>query len=56
MMIDNVDDDKSGEVEFPEFIKIISNDKYSAHPIEKFFKDMANDKIGDKELGFAINV
>ena len=55
-MIQDVDDDHSGEVEFDEFLSIVRNNKLSAHPIDKFFRNMADGEVGHKDLGFAVNV
>ena len=55
-MINEVDDDNSGEVEFNEFLNIIKKQKNSEHSIDKFFKKFTNGKVGQKELSFALNV
>ena len=58
-MMNKVDDDKSGQIEFPEFLCIISNtaekSSDSAQTVDKFFKDMANGLIGLKWLSFGVN-
>ena len=51
----SVDDDGSGRIEFPEFLRIIHNkSKVKSNGNEKitrFFKQLANDKLGNgKEL------
>ena len=61
-MIDDVDDDGSGNIEFPEFLGIIngkgggSSQESGEEGVNKFFKDMANGKIGNKDLSFEVNV
>ena len=55
-MVKDVDANRSGEVEFNEFLNIIINGKNSSNPTDKFFKELANGKIGKKDLNFAINV
>lgn len=57
-MIDKVDDDKSGQIEFPEFLKIIKgneNDE-STKKITIFFKDLCQGKFGKKEVSFPVFV
>ena len=58
-MIDEVDEDGSGMIEFDEFLLIIKNsnggDSKTAK-INKFFKDMSNDVLGSKDLSFNIIV
>lgn len=43
-MIDSVDEDHSGQIEFPEFLGIIKNSDGSEKTakINKFFKDMTS--------------
>lgn len=58
-MVDEVDEDGSGMIEFDEFLLIIknsngSNDKTAK--INKFFKDMSNNVLGSKDLSFNIIV
>lgn len=58
-MIDNVDEDRSGMIEFNEFLDIInlgSTDSDGDFSVNKFFKDMANGKMGKKDLSFNMNV
>lgn len=57
-MIMAVDDDQSGQIEFEEFLSIIQNsdDGEASAKINRFFKDMSNGQIGDKNLSFGINV
>ena len=57
-MIDSVDDDGSGMIEFPEFLGIIKNsdgnDKTAK--INKFFKDMTSGKLAGEDLSFNLLV
>ena len=57
-MIDSVDDDGSGMIEFPEFLGIIKNsdgnDKTSK--INQFFKDMTSGKLAGDDLSFNLLV
>ena len=58
-MVDDVDDDGSGNIEFPEFLGIINGGDSSAEGeegVNKFFKDMSNGKIGNKDLSFNVNI
>jgi len=57
-MIDAVDEDGSGLIEFEEFLDIIqTNDiSESSAKIKEFFKNMSQGKLGDKNLSFSINV
>lgn len=58
-MIDEVDEDGSGMIEFDEFLLIIKNsDKNNSKTakINKFFKDMSNNVLGSKDLSFNIIV
>ena len=50
-MIEEVDYDNTGEIEFEEFLTIIKNasngsSSGNAKGVGKFFKDMANGKVG----------
>ena len=56
-MIDAVDEDKSGQIEFGEFLGILKNssDERTAK-INKFFKDMASGHLGDADLPFNLLV
>lgn len=51
-LIASVDDDGSGRIEFPEFLRIIHNKSKlktkGSENITKFFKQLANDELGDK--------
>lgn len=53
-MIDLVDDDKSGKIEFPEFLRIIKgqDSNTSTLKIKKFFKDLSQGKLGANSLSF----
>lgn len=53
-MIDEVDDDKSGFIEFPEFLKIIQSETGDDAKIKNFFKSMSNRELGNKDLSFAV--
>ena len=57
-MINNVDDDQSGQIEFPEFLQIIKAEDGDANAgnIKTFFKDFSNGKLGKKELSFPVFV
>ena len=65
-MINLVDDDGSGQIEFKEFLTIIemSSDNAEGHEsikekigkINQFFKDMSNGKFGDEGLSFPLIV
>ena len=58
-MIDSVDEDGSGMIEFDEFLLIIKNsDKANdkTAKINKFFKDVSNNVLGSKDLSFNIIV
>jgi len=53
-----VDEDGSGQIEFDEFLQIIKNchtDKRTAQ-IHRFFKDMSNGTLGDKNISFSVFV
>lgn len=59
-LINSVDDDGSGRIEFQEFLRIIHNKSKlkisGSEKITQFFKKLANDKLGDsknlKHFGF----
>lgn len=59
-MIMSVDDD--GDIEFGEFLQIIKGGSGSGEgdaktgKITKFFKDMANGEVGDRNLSFYVNI
>lgn len=57
-MIDAVDEDGSGLIEFEEFLDIIQNTDTgeTSAKINKFFKDMSNGELGDERLSFSVNV
>ena len=58
-MIDEVDEDGSGQVEFDEFLMIIKNSSDSnskSSKITQFFKDLSNGKLGSKDLNFGVMV
>jgi hypothetical protein len=56
-MIDRVDDDKSGQIEFPEFLKIIKgNDDPETRKISWFFKDLCSGKFGNRDVSFPVFV
>ena len=53
-MIDEVDEDGSGQIEFDEFLLILKNtinDPKSAK-INQFFKDMSSGDLSSKDLSF----
>lgn len=56
-MIDNVDLDGSGQIEFPEFLAVVKNsgvDPESASAqMTAFFKKLTNGEIGQKDLSFS---
>ena len=54
-MVDKVDDDGSGVIEFAEFLDIV-NGASAEEGVNVFFKKMANGKIGNKDLSFGVNV
>ncbi len=56
-MIDVVDADGSGQIEFNEFLSILknSNDERTAK-INYFFKKMASGKLADGDLSFPLLV
>lgn len=53
-MIDSVDEDGSGMIEFPEFLSIIKNSDGSEKTakINKFFKDMTGGQLASSDLSF----
>jgi Ca2+-binding EF-hand superfamily protein len=53
-MIDHVDSDKSGQIEFEEFLSIIkgSNASDKTAKINKFFKDMTTGKLASEGISF----
>jgi centrin-1 len=57
-MVNAVDDDGSGMIEFEEFLGIISGKLDGAdNPIiTQFFKDLSNQKIGNPDLSFQMKV
>ena len=57
-MIEEVDEDGSGQIEFDEFLLIIKNSDASSKnaKINKFFKDMSMGKLGGKDLNFSVFV
>lgn len=57
-MITEVDEDRSGQIEFDEFLMIIKNSDASSKnaKINKFFKDMSMGKLGGKDLNFSVFV
>mmetsp|Transcript_8515 Transcript_8515/g.14347 ORF Transcript_8515/g.14347 Transcript_8515/m.14347 type:complete len:243 (-) Transcript_8515:53-781(-) len=57
-MIEDVDEDGSGMIEFEEFLLIIKNSDANEKTakINQFFKDMSNGKLGNKDLSFNIIV
>lgn len=57
-MIDAVDEDGSGMIEFPEFLSIIKNSDGSEKTakINKFFKDMTSGQLAGSDLSFNLLV
>lgn len=57
-MIDSVDDDGSGMIEFPEFLGIIKNSDGNSktEKINQFFKDMTSGKLAGEGLSFNLLV
>ena len=53
-LVNSVDSDGSGQIEFDEFLLIIKNSDGNAKTakINKFFKDMSNGLLGSKDLSF----
>ena len=52
-MIDIVDEDGSGQIEFDEFLSIIKNDSdESTSKINNFFKELASGHLGGGDLSF----
>jgi hypothetical protein len=52
-MIDLVDEDGSGQIEFDEFLGIIKNDSgESTSKINNFFKELASGHLGGGNLSF----
>ena len=57
-MVDAVDEDGSGMIEFPEFLSIIKNSDGSEKmgKINKFFKDMTSGQLAGNDLSFNLLV
>lgn len=59
-MVEEVDDDGSGCIEFPEFLNILSNSggdpNGSAAEMTKFFKQLSQGKIGSEDMSFSMFV
>lgn len=57
-MVNEVDEDGSGQIEFGEFLQIINNSDQNekTEKINKFFQDMSNGLLGSKDLNFNIIV
>ena len=53
-LVEQVDEDGSGEIEFPEFISIISakDENDNASPITRFFKNLVSGKYNTNEMAF----
>ena len=52
-MVDSVDEDGSGEIEFNEFMSIINNkDGENESPITRFFKNLVGGKYKTNEMAF----
>ena len=47
-MVADVDDDDSGQIEFPEFLKIISSTGGDASKMTVFFRDLCSGKYGEQ--------
>lgn len=57
-MVDDVDEDQSGQIEFGEFLSIISNTEGSTQTqqITKFFKDLTTGQYDNKNISFSLFV
>jgi Ca2+-binding EF-hand superfamily protein len=57
-MVDAVDEDGSGQIEFEEFLTIIkgSNANDKTAKINKFFKDMTTGKLASEGISFSMFV
>ena len=57
-MVDAVDEDRSGQIEFTEFLSIIKNSDGNEKmgKINKFFKDMTSGQLAGKDLSFNLLV
>lgn len=57
-MVDAVDEDGSGQIEFPEFLSIIKNSDGDEKmgQINKFFKDMTSGQLAGNDLSFNLLV
>lgn len=57
-MVDAVDEDGSGQIEFPEFLSIIKNSDGNERmgKINKFFKDMTSGQLAGTDLSFNLLV
>ena len=59
-MVDLVDDDGSGEIEFPEFLAIINGggegDGGGCGEIGTFFKKLTAGEIGSRDISFSLFV
>ena len=57
-MINSVDEDRSGMIEFPEFLSIIKNSdgNEKTAKINKFFKDMTSGQLATNDLSFNLLV
>ena len=55
-MVSDVDDDQSGQIEFPEFLKIIKakqdGDAEQESRLAGFFKDLIGGKLGKQQVSF----
>ena len=56
--MDSVDEDKSGQIEFEEFLMIIKNsdNNQKSERIIKFFKDYASGRLGSGHIPFSLIV
>jgi hypothetical protein len=54
-IIDLVDDDHSGQIEFAEFLSILKGSDGSAGTkvIKEFFEDLTNQKFGGEDIAFS---